>query len=143
MIREVSQNLLTKLAKLPFNSYERLTSTVGRWPWCSGYTCLLEKSEIAGSNPTGLQVSRKQNVSTPLTREHLILCGASVTERWRARPQTARARNSNPVSGRQYHLIHFTILRRFSWPSLAYMCTKVAKKPIHFISFLTSTVPTP
>ena len=24
------------------------------------------------------------------------------------------------------HLIHLTILRRFSWPSLAYMCTKVA-----------------
>ena len=31
--------------------------------------------------------------------------------------------NSNPVSGGQCHL---TILRRFSWPSLAYMCTKVA-----------------
>ena len=43
-----------------------------------------------------------------------------------ARPQTARARISNPVSGGQCHLIHLTILRRFSWPSLAYMCTKVA-----------------
>ena len=31
-----------------------------------------------------------------------------------------------PVSGEQCHLIHLTILRRFSWPSLAYMCTKVA-----------------
>ena len=30
---------------------------------------------------------------------------------------------SNPVSGGQCHL---TILRKFSWPSLAYMCTKVA-----------------
>ena len=30
---------------------------------------------------------------------------------------------------------HLTILRRFSWPSLAYMCTKVALSPIHFISF--------
>ena len=30
---------------------------------------------------------------------------------------------SNLVSGGQCHLIHFTILRRFSWPSLAYMCT--------------------
>ena len=29
---------------------------------------------------------------------------------------------------------HLTILR-FSWPSLAYMCTKVAQSPIHFISF--------
>ena len=26
-----------------------------------------------------------------------------------------------------------TILRRFSWPSLAYMCAKVASSPIHFI----------
>ena len=30
------------------------------------------------------------------------------------------------VSGVQCHLNHLTILRRFSWPSLAYMCTKVA-----------------
>ena len=29
---------------------------------------------------------------------------------------------------------HLTILRRFSWPSLAYMSTKVALSPIHFIS---------
>ena len=33
---------------------------------------------------------------------------------------------SNPVSGGQCHLNHLTILRSFSWPSLAYMCTKVA-----------------
>ena len=32
----------------------------------------------------------------------------------------------NPVYGGQCHLNHLTILRRFSWPSLAYMCTKVA-----------------
>ena len=56
----------------------------------------------------------------------LVLWGASVTERWRARPQTARVRISNPVSGGQCNLNHLTILRSFSWPSLAYMCTKVA-----------------
>ena len=39
--------------------------------------------------------------------------------------QTARARISNPVSGGQCHLTHLTILRGFSWPNLAYMCTKV------------------
>ena len=44
--------------------------------------------------------------------------------------------NFNPVSGRQCHLNHLTILRRFSWPSLAYMCTKVALSPIHFIFLL-------
>ena len=43
-----------------------------------------------------------------------------------ARPQTARVRISNSVSGGQCHLNHLTILRRFSWPSLAYVCTKVA-----------------
>ena len=32
------------------------------------------------------------------------------------------------VSGEQCHLI---ILRMFSWPSLAYVCTKVAQKPIN------------
>ena len=43
------------------------------------------------------------------------------------------AQISNPVSGGQCHLIYLTILRRLSWPSLAYMCTKVAWNPFHFI----------
>ena len=55
-----------------------------------------------------------------------LLWGASVTER-RARPQTARARISNPVSGGQCHLTHLTILRKFSWPSLAYVHTSGLK----------------
>ena len=32
------------------------------------------------------------------------------------------------MSGWQRHLIHLTILRRFSWTSVAYMCTTVAQK---------------
>ena len=36
------------------------------------------------------------------------------------------------MSKGQYHLSHLTILRRFSWHSLAYMYTKVA---LHFILF--------
>ena len=47
---------------------------------------------------SGLQVSKKLNVSSPLTRKDSILCGTSVTKRKRARLQTARARISNPVS---------------------------------------------
>ena len=42
---------------------------------------------------------------------------------------TSDRRGSNfeySVSGGQCHLNHLTILRRFSWPNLAYMCTKVA-----------------
>ena len=34
--------------------------------------------------------------------------------------------NFKPMPEGQCHLIHLTILRRFSWPSLAYMRTKVA-----------------
>ena len=39
----------------------------------------------------------------------------------------------NSVSGGQRHLTHLTLLRRFSWPNLACMCTKVAWSSIHFI----------
>ena len=52
-----------------------------------------------------------------------------MTERYRARPQTARARISNPVSGGQCHLNHLTILRRFSWSPKA-----------RFISFISLLV---
>ena len=35
-------------------------------------------------------------------------------------------RDREVACGGQCHLNHLTILRRFSWPSLAYMCTKAA-----------------
>ena len=63
---------------------------------------------------------------SPLIRKKIILWGASLTERWRARPQTVSARISNPVSAGQCHLIHLTILRMFSWPSLACICPMVS-----------------
>ena len=74
------------------------------------------KSEIAGSSP--------------LTRKDSVLCGASLTERKRARPQTARSLilNYTCVNSR-CHLIHLTILRMFFCSSLAYMCTNVPKTP--------------
>ena len=40
---------------------------------------------------------------------------------------------SNPVSGGQCHLIHLTIFRRFSWPSLAQCAQRWPKS--RFISF--------
>ena len=59
-----------------------------------------------------------------------IHCAGFKLPAWKVRdclrPQAARAQISNSVSGGQCHLIHLTILRGFSWPSLAYMCTKVA-----------------
>ena len=70
-----------------------------------------------------LQVSKKQNVSSLLIRKDSTL--------WGVQPQIARARISNLVSGGQCHLIHLTIFKRFSWSSLAYMCTKVAYMALH------------
>ena len=49
-------------------------------------------------------------------RDREVACSAS----------DRQARISEPVSGGQCHLNHLTILRSFSWPSLAYICTKVA-----------------
>ena len=63
---------------------------------------------------------------SPLIRNDSMLWGTPVTDRWRARPQTARVEISNPVSGGQCHFIHLTILGRFSLLNLAYMYTKVA-----------------
>ena len=67
---------------------------------------------------------------SPLTCNHSILWGASVTEKYRARPQTAKTRISHHVSviGR-CHLIHLTSLMRFSWSNLAYICTMVHQTP--------------
>ena len=89
---------------------------------------------------SGIQVSKKPNVSSPFTRKDSILCGASVVERWSARPQTARARISNPVL-EDSHLIHLTILRRFSLPNLAYRCTKVVWNPILYHSMFSEHCP--
>ena len=72
----------------------------------------------------GIQVSKKKLLPRSLEKIQYCAWGATVTKRWRARPQTVIDLISNPVPG---HLIYFTILRRFSGPSLAYMCTKRPK----------------
>ena len=46
--------------------------------------------------------------------------GARFFTTWELPKHLARARISNPVSGGQCLLIHLTILRKFSWPSLAW-----------------------
>ena len=83
---------------------------------------------------SGIQVSKKQIVSSPLTFNIVrSLCDREVDC---ARPQTPRARISYPVSVGKCLLIHLTILRRFSWSSLAYIYTNVALNLIHFIFVL-------
>ena len=80
---------------------------------------------VRGSIP-GLGGLKETKMFLPHPRVEVIIVGSLRDREVRARPQTARARMSNPVSGGQCHLNHLTILRRLSWPSLAYMCTKVA-----------------
>ena len=66
-----------------------------------------------------------------------------MTEMWRARPQTARVRISNSVSGRQCHLIHLTILRRFPgpivcaqrWPTTPFIPFNLLTLLSHGVSF--------
>ena len=78
---------------------------------------------------SGIQVLKKQNVSSLLTRKNSILWGVSVTEKYMASSASVCQGSNfelNSVSGGQCHLIHLAILRKFFWPSLAYMCAKVA-----------------
>ena len=77
-------------------------------------------ARVRGSVP-GLGGLKETKMFLPHPRVKVSIVGSL-----RARPQTAEARISNSVSGGQCHLNHLTILRRFSWPSLAYMCTKVS-----------------
>ena len=70
-------------------------------------------ARVRGSVP-GLGGLKETKMFLPHPRVKISIVGSL---RNRARPQTARDRISNPVSGGQCHLIYFTILRRFSWPS--------------------------
>ena len=82
-------------------------------------------ARVRGSVP-GLGGLKETKLFLPHPRVKVSIVGSLRDREVAARPQTTRARISNPVSGGQCHLNHLTILRRFSWPSLAYMCTKVA-----------------
>ena len=93
-------------------------------------------ARVRGSVPDLGGLKETKNVSSPSTCESQY-CGEPPWPRGIVlglRPP----RISNPVSGGQCHLNHLTILRRFSWPSLAYMCTKVHKGFISFLSWQTN-----
>ena len=75
----------------------------------------------------------KQNMFLSHPRVKVSIVGSLRDREVACSASDRRARISNPVSAGQCHLNHLTILRRFFWPSLAYMCTKVARSPIHFI----------
>ena len=106
---------------------DRRTIFIQTGPWCSWLKLPHWKVGDCVFEPNyGPKVSKKQNVHPPPSIEKIPILWGAVTERQRARPQTASARVSNPVSGGQRHLIHLTILSKFSWPSLTYMCTNLA-----------------
>ena len=52
-------------------------------------------------------------------------------------------RRQNAVSVGHCHLIYLTTLKRFSWPSLADMCTKVAHNLIHSVGISKEETRTP
>ena len=89
--------------------------------------------EIAGSNPApAVRFQRNKTNSSSLTSKDSILWGA-----YREVACSASDRQESNLEscdwgggGEQCHLIHLTILRRFSWPGLACMCTKMAYTPI-------------
>ena len=82
-------------------------------------------ARVGGSVP-GLGGLKETKMFLPHPRVKVSIVGSLRDREVACSASTARARISNPVSGGQCHLHHLTILRRFSWPSLAYMCKKVA-----------------
>ena len=85
-------------------------------------TVLNRNSQLESQNGVrtcDLRLSKQAAFNTALSivgslRDREVACSASDRQ------------GANPVSGGQCHLIHLIILRRFSWPSLGHMCTRVA-----------------
>ena len=97
---------------------QTIKSLLGGGPWVVVSTAAFH-ARVRGSVP-GLGGLKETKLFFPHPRVKV-----SIVESLRDR-EVARAQISNLVSGGQCHLNHLTILRMFSWPSLAYMCTKVA-----------------
>ena len=82
-------------------------------------------ARVRGSVP-GLGGFKETKMFLPHPRVKVSIVGSLRDREVACSASDRQARISNPVSGGQCHLNHLTILRRFFWPSLAYMCTKVA-----------------
>ena len=82
-------------------------------------------ARVRGSVP-GLGGLKETKLFLPHPRVKVSIVGSLRDREVACSASDRQARISNSVSGGQCHLNHLTILRRFSWPSLAYMCTKVA-----------------
>ena len=82
-------------------------------------------ARVRGSVP-GLGGLKETKLFLPHPRVKVSIVGSLRDREVACSASDRQGSISNPVSGGQCHLNHLTILRRFSWPSLAYMCTKVA-----------------
>ena len=78
------------------------------------------RSSIPGLG--GLKENKKVFLPHPRVKVSIV---GSLRDREVACLASDRSNFESYVFG-QCHLNHLTIIRRFSWPSLAYMCTKVA-----------------
>ena len=81
-------------------------------------------ARVRGSVP-GLGGLKETKMFLPHPRVKVSIVG-SLRDREVAFSASDRQGSNFESCGGQCHLNHLTILRRFSWPSLAYMCTKVA-----------------
>ena len=82
-------------------------------------------ARVRGSVP-GLGGLKETKMFLPHPRVKLSIVGSLRDREVACSASDRQGSNFESVSGGQCHLIHLTMLRRFSWPSLAYMCTKVA-----------------
>ena len=107
-----------------FEIYTRLIARKGGGPRVVVSTAAFARAR--GSVP-GLGGLKETKMFLLHPRVKVSIVG-SLRDREVACSASDRARISNSVSGGQCHLNHLTILRRFSWPSLAYMCLYVQKR---------------
>ena len=81
-----------------------------------------------GLKPDSFHFHSQRFIIVGSLRDREVVCSASDLQELTFEFRVWRAVSS--------HSSHYLTIIRFSWPSLAYMCTKVAQSPIHFTSFL-------
>ena len=88
--------------------------------------CLLGKSEIVISNPTLAFNFQRNKMFLPHLFVKIYIVGSIRDREVACSASDRQGSNFESSVCMEGSVIYFTILRRFSRPSLAYMCTKVA-----------------
>ena len=121
--------------------FKKQPSTALFHSWSSWYTeCLVNDlgggprvvvstaafhARVRGSVP-GLGCLKETKLFLPHPRVKVSIVGSLRDREVAYSASDSQGSNFESCVGGQCHLNHLTILRRFSWPSLAYMCTKMA-----------------